>query len=307
MVRDNTIREQAIAWAVRTGDPAFEEWDAFVLWLEADPAHSAAYDEAIAAVEEAAEALPSVPEADNDDRPAISSTRRRWVAGAMATALTLAIAVGVWQMRDPSYALETAPGETRVVELGNGEQIALAGDSRIVLDRNDPRVASLERGQALFTLQHDSSRPFTVTVGEDKLVDIGTVFEVQRTRDRVSVAVSEGAVLFNPAKQRARIDPGQRLTSEVGSDAYFIAPLPLAQVGEWLEGRLSFQDATLAEVAESLARATGVAFTAAPRTAARRVSGSLLLGPVRSDPRQLGPLLGVTVRYTGAAWEIEAR
>ena len=307
MVRNITIREQAIAWAVRTGDPAFEDWDAFVLWLEADPAHSAAYDEVVATVDDAVEAIPPVPEADNDDQPAVHVARRRWVAGAMATALTLAVAVGVWQMRGTSYAVETDPGELRVVELGNGEQIALGGDSRIVLDRNDSRVASLERGQALFTLQHDSSRPFTLTVGEDTLVDIGTVFEVERSADRMSVAVSEGAVLFNPRRQRARVDPGQKLTSEIGSDAYYIAPLPLAQVGEWLEGRLSFQDATLAEVADSLTRATGIAFAAAPRSADRRVSGSLLLEPVRNDPRRVGPLLGVTVRYTGAAWEIEAR
>ncbi len=31
---DDTIREQAASWAAATGDPAFEDWDAFTLWLE---------------------------------------------------------------------------------------------------------------------------------------------------------------------------------------------------------------------------------------------------------------------------------
>ena len=34
MALDETIREQAVAWAVQTGDPAFEGWDEFTRWLE---------------------------------------------------------------------------------------------------------------------------------------------------------------------------------------------------------------------------------------------------------------------------------
>ena len=39
MAHDARIEEQAAAWAVRTGDPAFEDWEGFTLWLERDPAH----------------------------------------------------------------------------------------------------------------------------------------------------------------------------------------------------------------------------------------------------------------------------
>ena len=34
---------------------------------------------------------------------------------------------------------------------------------------------------------------------------------------------------------------------------------------------------------------------------------SVLTGPVKADPRTLGPLLGGGVRYTGEAWEIGSR
>ena len=30
---NETVREQAIAWAVRTGDPAFDDWEAFTRWV----------------------------------------------------------------------------------------------------------------------------------------------------------------------------------------------------------------------------------------------------------------------------------
>ncbi|WP_430098150.1 FecR/PupR family sigma factor regulator [Novosphingobium resinovorum] len=46
MASDNGIRDAALGWAVRAGDPAFADWEAFTLWLEADPAHARAYQPA---------------------------------------------------------------------------------------------------------------------------------------------------------------------------------------------------------------------------------------------------------------------
>lgn len=307
MALDETIREQAIAWAVRAGDPAFDDWEAFTLWLEGDPRHARAYDEVMASVTDAAETLPPVPVAENDDDPAFGASRRRWLGGALAAVLTGVAAVGAWQLMPGTYTVETAPGETRMVELDGGGQVLLAGGTRIVFDRSDPRAASLENGQALFTLHHDSSRPFTLTVGEDTLIDVGTVFDVEHTGGRMTVAVSEGAVAFNPRGQNVRVSPGEMLSSEAGSDEYRVTSVPVDQVGEWREGRLTFHDATLAEVAADLSRATGVAFAVAERSGDGRVSGSLVVEPLRSDPRAVGPLLGVSVRYDGEAWEIGPR
>ena len=301
----DTIREQAAAWAVRTGDPGFEDWDRFTSWLEEDPAHSQAYDAIMPSVDEAAEALPPIVPAANDDEP--RRQPRRWWAGAAAAAVFAATAVGVWQMRDGAYTIETQPGEVRLVALEGGGEIALGGDTRIVLDRDEPQIASLERGQALFTLRDDAAAPFTVTVGEDTLVDIGTVFDVRYEGERMAVAVAEGAVLFNPERQNVPIAPGQKLTSEAGSTAYRISAVPAGEIGEWRHGRLTFQDTSLGEVAADLSRTTGTRFVVAPRAAGQTVSGSVRLEPIKADPRSVGPLLGVNVRYNGSAWEIGAR
>src|SRR5690606_6248691 len=178
MTGEDTIRDEAIAWAVRTGDAAFDNWDGFTDWLEHSPAHAAAYDEAVMAVADAARALPTIPHPGNDDE-AVAAPRRRWLGGSVAAVLAVAATLGVWQLRADTYTVETAPGEVRRVELGGGRQIAVAGDTRIVLDRDDPSVASLERGPALFTLRHESTEPFKLTVGANTLVDIGTVFDVE--------------------------------------------------------------------------------------------------------------------------------
>ncbi len=123
----------------------------------------------------------------------------------------------------------------------------------------------------------------------------------------MTLAVAEGAVAFNPKRQNVQVNPGQVLTSDKGSDAYVLANLSVTQVGEWRSGRLTFQDQPLSEIAADLTNATGLDFEVAPGVAARRVSGSLLVDPLRADPRSAGPLLGVTVSPAGDGWMIEAR
>lgn len=306
MAHDRALHDEATAWAVRTGDPAFADWEDFTAWLERDPANARAYDEVVLAVGEAAEILPSLPTAGNDDAPAVP-VRRRWIGAVLSVALLGVAAFGAWQLRGDSYTIETAPGETRVIALQGGGEIALAGGSRIVLDRSDPRVASLEQGQALFTIEHDPSAPFTLAVGRDTLVDVGTVFDVARTDTRLRVAVSEGAVVLNPRGENAKVVPGGMLSKDAATGQLTLGEVALDQVGEWREGRVTFQDASLAEVAAELSRATGVAFVASPRADGQEVSGSIALDGVRRDPRTLGALLGVTVRHNGTAWEIGAR
>ena len=306
MPHDDTIREQAVAWAVRTGDPAFEDWDGFTAWLEQDAAHAAAYDAVSAAVAEAAEDEAERPVVANDEEPARPLHTRRWFGGALAGCLATLAVLGVWQFGSDSETFVTAPGETRLIALEDGGTIELAGDSRLVLDDENARFARLEAGQALFTIAHDEANPFVVEAGEDTLVDLGTIFDVRTGNGLLTVAVSEGAVAFNPKRQDVLLRPGDVLNSAVGSAEYTVKQLPLAQVGEWRSGRLTFQQSTLAEVATDLSRATGIAFAAAPESANRRVSGSLLVAPVNEDPRALGPLLGVTLRPEGERWVIEA-
>ena len=306
MAHDQALHDEATAWAVRTGDPAFDDWDGFTAWLERDPAHARAYDEVVLAVGEAAELLPPVPQAGNDDEPAVPA-RRRWIGGVLSVALLGVVGLGAWQLRSDSYSVETAPGETQLIALDGGGEIALAGGSRIVLDRDDPRSASLEQGQALFVIEHDASAPFTLQVGEDTLVDIGTVFDVTRTDAGLRVGVSEGAVVLNPNAENATVSPGEMLSKDTATGRHTIGKVALDQVGEWREGRLTFQDASLDEVAAELSRATGVAFRAAPRAGGQQVSGSIALDGVRRDPRTLGALLGIAVRHNGTAWEIGAR
>lgn len=307
MPHDHTIREQAAAWAVRTGDPDFADWEAFTAWLEEEPAHARAYDEVSAAVADAAQALVGAGAPANDDVLEAAPVRAhpRWLAGAIAASLALLAVVGFWQPWSSGFkTYVTAPGETRTIALERGGSIALAGGTRLQLDRRDPRNARLEEGQALFTIHHDDARPFRLAVGDATLVDVGTIFDVRHEAGSLRVAVAEGAVQFNPDRQDVRIDPGQVLASD--GRRYTLAAIAPGEVGEWREGRLTFAAAPLADVAADLTRATGTRFSVAPGAAGRTVSGSILVAPLRQDPQALGPLLDVSVRRTEDGWTLGA-
>ncbi|TDW63434.1 FecR family protein [Novosphingobium sp. PhB55] len=304
MSEDDKIRAEALDWAVRAGDPAFEDWEGFTRWLDENPAHAAAYDRIAASVLDGAELIAAATPANDDGGetpvPTGAAPRRSarpWIGGALAASLALVAGLWMWQAGSRDlYRIETAPGQVRTVVLDAQTRVDLAGGTAMAFDRKDPRFARLESGQALFTVRHDEARPFRVTVGKDTLVDVGTVFDVRSQSGDLSVAVSEGAVQFNPEAQDLRIAPGEILQRRGRSGDYTLGKIAPEQVGEWRGGRVTFQDTALSAVAADLARATGVDYRVAPGSAERQVSGSLLVAPLRKNPAALGPLLGVEVR-----------
>lgn len=309
MTTDPPIRDAALGWAMALSDPDFADWDSFTAWLEADPAHAAAYDAVQCALEDADTALAALseptpepePVAANDNPPGWFASRRGWLGGAVAASLALALTSVLWLGPQNGALHQTAPGETELIALGDGSTVELAGGSRLVVEGE--RAARLEAGQALFTIRHDEANPFVLVAGGERLVDAGTVFDVRLAGETLDVAVSEGAVIVAPHGEAIRLDAGERAVREAGR--YRVAQVDPQAVGEWSRGRISFEAASLAEIAAELTRATGTTF--ASTDTATRLSGSIATDAVRADPRALEPLLGVRLTRQGEAWAIAAR
>ncbi len=293
---------RALDWVVRTGDPAFDDWEGFQAWLEADPRHAAAYHAVALDVEDMAAATPAAP-------AAVVHRPRRWPAwagGAVAASLALVAGYAALDTRADPYAVETRAGAMRTVSLADGSAVTLGGATRVMLDRNDPRTATLERGQAMFVVRHDARDPFEVRVGDARLVDVGTAFDVKRTRGETRVAVSEGAVDYNPGSDGIRLTRGQGLVATDGAAVRVLA-VDVAGVGSWRNSVLAYEGATLAEVADDLSRALGVDLRADPAVARRPFSGSIATSKLDGDPARVAPLLGVAVRRRGGHWVMTAR
>lgn len=305
------IDQDAVDWAVRVADPDFTDWDGFTVWLEDDPLHAARYDAAVAALADAERALRQLPAAaaavvpPSIARPSLMRRSPRWLGVAAAVAAVGAIGLVAWQERAQPYAVETAPGEQRVVALADGSTVVLSGGSRVTLDRADQRRAAVEIGEALFRIRHDPARPFRVSVGGLALADIGTVFDVKRAGSLTRVAVSEGAVLVDPDGAALRLDAGETVTAE--GDRLVEGAVSVSDVGAWHEGRLAYDGVALDEVAADLSRQLGRRVRVAPAVASKQFRGTLDMASLRSDPATLGALLDVRVHADATGWTLEPR
>lgn len=209
------MNEEALGWVIRTRDPEFDDWDAFTIWLEGDPARATAYDALMAADADLADMVPAepivMPVAAND---AGERHRRplRWIGGgAIAAALVAAVSVGLLNRSD-IYSITTRPGETRSIALDDGTRIELNGGTTLRLDRKNARFAALDAGEAAFTVRHDAADPFRVTVGDAVFEDAGTVFNIVHSGNATRIGVSEGKVIYNPQAEAISLPAGRALS-----------------------------------------------------------------------------------------------
>ena len=155
----------------------------FTAWLEADPAHPAAYEEPALADAE----LDGAGAAARRPEPPLRAGAAPRRCGSAADVLGGAIAAALvgadrlWHARaGRRRPMRSRRGRATAAAstLADGSRIDLNGATRIVLDRDNARFATLERGEALFTVVHDEARPFEVEAGDARLLDLGTVFNV---------------------------------------------------------------------------------------------------------------------------------
>ncbi|HEV2568942.1 FecR family protein [Sphingomonas sp.] len=306
---NNNALEEAIGWTIRLRDAAPEDWRAFTAWLEASPDHLAAYDE-VQRTDAALDTLPFPPArpviVDRPPAHAPVRSRRGWLVGGGFATVVGGVLTTLLVQTPATYALETRPGEMRTVALADGSRIAMNGGTRLILDRKNERFAQLERGEALFTVVHDDDRPFEVRAGDDVLQDIGTVFAVLHEAGATEVAVSDGAVLYNPDGEAVRIDPGRKLSDD-GGDRVLLTQVDASTVGSWRDKRLSYTGAPISRVAADLHRNLGVPVGVDPSLQARRFTGMVQLdGGTETVFERLSALMGVRAVRSGAGWMLTA-
>ncbi|ANI76792.1 FecR family protein [Sphingobium sp. EP60837] len=298
------LHEEALGWVIRMRDPEFTDWDAFTLWLEADPAHAPAYDALLAADADLPDLLPADPIFVG--APANDPGERRWRpmrwigGGALAAALVAPLSIGLWNRTD-IYSVTTRPGETRTIALNDGTRIDLNGGTILRLDHNNSRFAALDSGEAAFTVRHDPRNPFRVTVGDALFEDAGTIFNIVHSGGMTRIDVSEGKVIYNPQTQAIALPAGRALTQ----DATGLRVMNIARqaVASWRQGQLSYDNMPVAQISADIARSLGVRLATTPGAGAARFTGTIRLD--RNAPRffaTAAPLMGLSAIRQGDGW-----
>ena len=214
---------------------------------------------------------------------------RPWWQGLAAGALLTGGAVAGWLASRPPPAppavephsiVQTAPGQRLGLRFSDGTLVMLAPGTtlRTPADYGRHERALELDGEAVFTVVHDSARPFSVRTNGLIARDLGTRFLVRAYRgDQVAdVVVAEGEVAVTPTatagsqsdslivrtRERVQVAASGRvnLVSSVNLDGYF----------GWVDGRLVFRDTPLREVARRLSRWFDVEIRLDPDSLGRR-------------------------------------
>jgi transmembrane sensor len=163
-----------------------------------------------------------------------------------------------------TYATDT--GEERRVVLPDGSVARLNTQSRVrwMGSGKDRRVA-LEKGEVLFEVAHDSTRPFRVTVGNSEIRDLATEFDVYRkSNGSVVVTVLSGQVAIKeltvgdgkPAWTERLLKPNQQLEYTPASVISDVHTVSAARAVLWRDGLLETEHQPFATVVSELNRYT---------------------------------------------------
>lgn len=254
-IRVETAETEAASWHARLGarNVSTDTIEAFFAW-RAVPANAEAYRRVEKVWADTGKLVddPAILEALDAAMSRKTGTGRSRAVppsllGLAAVGAAAALAIGAWTWQQSRVVFVTGVGEQRVVQLADGSSIRLDTASRVrVRFAGDRRLVDLERGQALFTVAHDRTRPFVVQAGGTQVTAVGTVFDVRREGAAVSVTLVSGVVDVAPAGEgRAvqRMAAGQH--ARVASGEVAVRSVDVQAETSWTDGRIVFRDTPL--------------------------------------------------------------
>lgn len=311
--QEQSIEDQAAFWLVRLDalDCTPEDRFAFEAWKQQDPAHERMLlrlqkgnalvdrymiDSRIATMLEEARA-----EQRAGERSLAAALRTAGGLAALAASIVVAVFVAVPSLHMPGDIEVLASSDVEVFETSVGERsmITLADSSVVSINTNSlvevsssasERFVKLLRGQAYFEVAKDVYRPFVVQAGDQRVVALGTAFDVRFDRqDLVEVTLVEGRVEVNDVSRargafprkggRAPVDPialtpGHRLIARAAS-APEVVVTDTVEETSWRRGQLLFRERPLASAVEEINRYSLQKLVLAddPRVRALAVSG----------------------------------
>lgn len=313
------VSQTAADWFARLQDPDadLDAWTAFQAWLEADPAHRLAY-EAVEALwldleDPGAEALLATgldsaprpaPEYEPEPPSTVTAFRPRtrrpipWliVGGAIAAGVAALLIAPRWLAPAP-VEYQTAKGEVRAVTLADGSRLTLGGATRLSVSmRAKARDVVLADGQATFDVVHQSDRPFTVALGDQRVRVIGTEFNISRHQGRTAVTVRRGVVaVAQQGGGEVRLTKGQQVLHVEGSTVQEVRRTDPDAVFAWRSGKLIYDNTPLALVVADFSRYGDTPIRIDPSAADVKVSGVFLVDKQQAMVERLAQFSGVTV------------
>ena len=214
-------------------------------------------------------------------------TRSRWFRPvAVAAFIVIASILLTYIVRPGTQTIRTGAGERREVTLADGSVLQISPNTTLsVRFTASQRWVQLARGYAVFRVAKDRIKPFLVETAHARVRAVGTEFGVEYQGDSVIVTVEEGRVaVTQPATGlTSLVQELPQVEVSLGADQQVVVPqaAPMGSIRKvdsrrelsWAEGRLVFEHAPVAEVAQRFNRFNRVQIQIRdPKLASRSVS-----------------------------------
>ncbi|GAA0540052.1 FecR family protein [Chitinophaga japonensis] len=194
----------------------------------------------------------------------IAKQYRLWYNTAAAAAILLLISVSAWLWQKQGGravkplavqwdTIYNGGNTIRVVSMPDGSKIWLNAYSALAYTA-DYNVGARElwlEGEAYFDVAKMEGRPFRVHTGELVTTALGTTFNIatsNRADSSIAVSLLEGKVAVNAAGFSCVLQPGQLLLYNKETVSPAITQFKPAEVLDWKNGKLVFENAALEDV-----------------------------------------------------------
>ena len=205
------------------------------------------------------------------------SQYRVWAMGIAASLVVgLSLTFAHQEALDADYY--TSNGQRRQVLLADGSRITLNSNSAVDVNlTSKERRITVRKGEALFDVVPDSSRPFSVQAGDLNATALGTIYAVRREGRKVDVTVSRGRVAVTEGSDKVTLNVGEAVSTRsdgLGSKQ----SVDVGKILAWEQGRLVFEMTPLSQVLEQIERyRPGILLLKDKRLGALKVSGTFQL------------------------------
>jgi transmembrane sensor len=288
-----SIREHAAEWFLRlhAHDLSVAERFAYLQWLKASPAHigeTLLMCKVYALLYPLKKQLFSTNEDDVSNvielprelgAAQASRSRSSWHIRALVAAVVVGVALLAGSIVKRTWfdaTIETQASEWRSLPLNDGSLVSVGPHTRL---RNQfgerQRLLRLARGEALFEVAKDASRPFIVDAELAVVRATGTRFGVSRRDREVIVTVEEGTVLVSRDRDQAN-----HVEIEGGEQAVVTSTWPPAvqrvdamRALAWSSRRLIFDNDSVAVAVAEFNRRNRVQLVVDPALSTQRVFG----------------------------------
>ncbi|NVZ54458.1 FecR family protein [Pseudomonas sp. B6002] len=260
---DSRARDEAAQWFVRLQDGPLsgEERQRFDAWRAEQPAHQYEFD-VLQGLWSATDLLPKARLQALCDAPVERPKRRAILryavaASVVAVALGLGLFSGLDHPKPYSAEFSTRLGEHRQVALPDGSVMDLNSRSVVAVHyEKGRRGVELKQGEAMFSVEHDTSRPFVVAAGAGQVTVTGTRFDVRRDDDQTRVVVEAGTVKVQgrSADQSVTLTAGRGTHIDAQGQVAAAYAVNADELTAWRTGKLVFNNASLGEVAREVSR-----------------------------------------------------